>query len=456
MTSREAKPCTFFSSKAGCRNGRRCSFLHVLKNETTAEGGAHDKNVPPVEKGPPPLNLEGEMLRHGCRILTVDRRTDRGGFAGYFASNQSGKGPAVSSSVAYAALRASLLTADSLHGSVVVGVDLEGTSNLQVGSDGVALMVQVSSASVCVIEYPRGRCSDELAALLSDAHITKAFCGVEGDAQHLGQGVAIGGPVEDLEEMATALLGPSKSKRGLAAILSLATDQKWAKRSIKKEKWWYFTNADQMISNQRNFTCYAAADAWGTWLAHAKLAQKLAVKLAEKLAEGAVAPAPGGEVSGGGVQEDGTSATSNVGTAAAAAAAVSSGTTPLSAASTAAMPGRCLDRRQLDDRGSVAVAGGALPVPPTPPARFVAALNSVSSPCPSDDGFSAAAGGGGGPKRLAKRQDPRGSGGSGGGGGDSVQTPAKKACRFFGSPEGCRFGALCRFTHQPPGKSLYT
>ena len=34
------------------------------------------------------------------------------------------------------------------------------------------------------------------------------------------------------------------------------------------KNWWRFTNADQMIACKRNFACYAAADAWGTLLAH--------------------------------------------------------------------------------------------------------------------------------------------------------------------------------------------
>ena len=44
---------------------------------------------------------------------------------------------------------------------------------MQVGADGVALMVQVASPSVVVVEYPRGACSKELAGILADPYITK-------------------------------------------------------------------------------------------------------------------------------------------------------------------------------------------------------------------------------------------------------------------------------------------
>ena len=45
----------------------------------------------------------------------------------------------------------------------------------QVGADGVALMVQVASSSVVVVEYPRGRCSAPLAALFADPSVTKVL-----------------------------------------------------------------------------------------------------------------------------------------------------------------------------------------------------------------------------------------------------------------------------------------
>jgi hypothetical protein len=41
--------------------------------------------------------------------------------------------------------------------------------------DGVALMAQVSSTTVVVVEYPRGEFSGELARLLADSTITKVF-----------------------------------------------------------------------------------------------------------------------------------------------------------------------------------------------------------------------------------------------------------------------------------------
>lgn len=67
---------------------------------------------------------------------------------------------------------------------------------LKVGENGVALMVQVSTESEVVVEYPRGRCSIELKQLLNDPNITKVFCGVEGDEKHLD--TIIVGPVVDI------------------------------------------------------------------------------------------------------------------------------------------------------------------------------------------------------------------------------------------------------------------
>lgn len=76
--------------------------------------------------------------------------------------------------------------------------------------------------------------------------------------------------------MATDRFGPTKVKRGLSNILSLAsTNEVWDKRSIKKEvislplcaflfphnhlfiamdkRWYWFTNADKMIICKKDF-----------------------------------------------------------------------------------------------------------------------------------------------------------------------------------------------------------
>jgi hypothetical protein len=100
---------------------------------------------------------------------------------------------------------------------------------MQVGADGVALMVQVSTETEIVVEYPRGRCSKELKELLTDPSVTKVgrgvlinfnfpynlslisacvsrvtihkqvFCGVEGDEKHLD--CRISGSVVDIMEV---------------------------------------------------------------------------------------------------------------------------------------------------------------------------------------------------------------------------------------------------------------
>jgi hypothetical protein len=55
--------------------------------------------------------------------------------------------------------------------------------------------------------------------------------------------------------MSSDIFGASKNFRGLSAILTLAEpgNMAWTKRSIKKERWWRFTNADQMVCCKRDF-----------------------------------------------------------------------------------------------------------------------------------------------------------------------------------------------------------
>jgi hypothetical protein len=142
------------------------------------------------------IMLEAEMVAAGVRVYAVDPRRDevyatRETQCDYedqywmCANGLEFKGRTVSAAEAYSALRLSLLTDAS-------SVDLEGTSSLAVSSpplyfwernsvlliisqapDGVALMSQVASLSVVVIEYPRGEFSSEFASLLGDSSITK-------------------------------------------------------------------------------------------------------------------------------------------------------------------------------------------------------------------------------------------------------------------------------------------
>jgi len=98
------------------------------------------------------------MIKAGVRVLTVDNDMRNWDRADYFLSTGTGtcgKCTPVSPTYAYSELIASLPA-----GEPTVGVDLEGTSAHQTKINGVALMVQTASFSVVVIEYPRGKCSE--------------------------------------------------------------------------------------------------------------------------------------------------------------------------------------------------------------------------------------------------------------------------------------------------------
>ena len=222
------------------------------------------------------LELEAEMVRSGARVVTVDER-GRGGPVYYSCSLgvESQRCEKMTAAEAYG-----LLYADLWSSRRAVGVDLEGTSTLQVAAGGLALMVQVSSAKVVVVEYPRGRCSEELRKLLADEDVAKVFCGLEGDVGHFGPGVTLKGNLIDLQ----SLTKDNKKNRSLTDILDFGAPngETWTKRSIKKYRWWRFTNADHMINCPHLFPRYAAADAWGTLFAYEQLDATLDNKARDK------------------------------------------------------------------------------------------------------------------------------------------------------------------------------
>jgi len=127
---------------------------------------------PPVES--PALELEPEMIRSGVRVLTVDNRADTGGFSGYYACGRGreGRGAALSAAAAY--VFGARTTSNCREPSVVhhhaaptfrvrdcnsygelraslggcrpeVGVDLEGTSDLQASGSGGGFRVTGSN-----------------------------------------------------------------------------------------------------------------------------------------------------------------------------------------------------------------------------------------------------------------------------------------------------------------------
>jgi len=128
------KQCSFYNSKAGCRNGAQCRFQHT----SSSRHAGSTEVTPPVTRTEDldsvetqaKLELETEMVKK-VKVLTVDRR-DSGGFSGYYSCSDAKEGhsQALSPAVAYRLLREDLAACNC----TAVGVDLEGTSNHQVGN----------------------------------------------------------------------------------------------------------------------------------------------------------------------------------------------------------------------------------------------------------------------------------------------------------------------------------
>lgn len=152
---------------------------------------------------------------------------------------------------AYAAL------AVSMHGhDRAVGVDCEGVF----GKGRPALMVQVASPTVVVVETPRpaSQLSAPLRALLEDSGTVKAFYAAKGDLDAIT--CAVNG-IGDIADMI-----PEAQKRGgLAAAIAFADPEKrqWTKQSFSKRGWWRLKTAEAYL-REPGFVRYAAADAWGT------------------------------------------------------------------------------------------------------------------------------------------------------------------------------------------------
>ncbi|CAE7365069.1 PPEF2 [Symbiodinium natans] len=188
--------------------------------------------------------LEKEMAAAGVEVLRVGPGMDR---------------RAIGST--YSRLRA------SMDGSI--GVDCEGTHG-HTGANG-PLMVQVASKTVAVVEVPQkpGQYSLELRELLADAGIQKVFCQGKGDIAAFGKcspPLDVGVCFVDLKDMTDLPKNPSP---GLAAVLSRADPQgvRWSKQSFNKRRWWTLQSSKAMLA-EPGFVSYAAADAWGTLLAH--------------------------------------------------------------------------------------------------------------------------------------------------------------------------------------------
>ena len=196
---------------------------------------------------------------------------------------------------AYDALAADLLASGTrLGGEKMVGVDCEGTDASRfeaLPNRAGCQMIQVSGPTVVVVECVtdkrgagRGKAaglSDRLRGLLIDPGVTKAFCDAKGDVKGLNaemDGNEVRGAhgtvvnVADVQTMAREK-GADAKKAGLAQVVSFAVGFTVTKLSIKKKGWWRLRNVEAMV-REEGFLEYAAADAWGTWLAHVYLARE--------------------------------------------------------------------------------------------------------------------------------------------------------------------------------------
>jgi len=190
--------------------------------------------------------LELEMQAAGVEVLLVH------------------PGGSLGAEEAYAKLRRSIDGA--------IGVDCEGIEGLK-GQYG-PLMIQVASSRVAVVETPgqKGRYSEPLRDLLADPGVTKVFCQADGDLLALAKTQPCLDVLRTADIKDTTDLPPDPIP-GLAAILSQADPdgKQWTKQSFKKRKWWRLASSSQMLA-EPGFVQYAAADAWGTLLAHSMMA----------------------------------------------------------------------------------------------------------------------------------------------------------------------------------------
>jgi hypothetical protein len=155
---------------------------------------------------------------------------------------------------------------ESLRGSrKVVSVDCEGTTRQDGGEVRCALMVQIASHSVVVVEVPEGapyhgRLSQQARALLQDTKVLKVLHAGGNDTDVLPVNVE---PTVDVQEWVTHFGGMAKMP--LHDVLTACDPQArvWSKQSFKKNRWYLLKSGQAMLA-ANGFKQYAAADAWGT------------------------------------------------------------------------------------------------------------------------------------------------------------------------------------------------
>jgi hypothetical protein len=117
LTSPRKKQCMYFAKSGSCRNGDQCPFSHASEVDSLA-----------AESDLPRNHLEQEMLARKVNIYAVDERTQPTKQKKYLVATSGvvRYDESVTATYAYGKIRA------SLNKNCAIGIDLEGTSDLQV------------------------------------------------------------------------------------------------------------------------------------------------------------------------------------------------------------------------------------------------------------------------------------------------------------------------------------
>ena len=273
---RTAAVCVSCKVSLGPSSYSSSQWKRASKGATCApcvEKALAEKSVPLFSIGAISFQLEDLLRDSGARLYVVENGGDPG-------SPSCPK--QVARSAAYGALLADVFSCrnSTSRDAWFVGVDCEGTAGdiwAQAPGKAGACLAQVSSRRVVVVEVLTtarsrrgGGASKELRGLLEHPDVVKVFCDARGDINALVAEMAKEGvepapvvaPVRDLQKMV-----PGKSVSSLTQIISSACQLPVEKQSIKKNKWWALNTAHKMAMAP-GFINYAAADAWGTWLAY--------------------------------------------------------------------------------------------------------------------------------------------------------------------------------------------
>jgi hypothetical protein len=186
----------------------------------------------------------------------------------------------------------------------VVAIDCEGTTDRKITNSTFPKMIQISNNKFVIIEFPSDykdrdgipSLSPYLSKLLDDPGVTKVFFDPTGlDKKMLNQTCLPSCDIltllienefqktlyeHDMKIMQQQSYNTNNEKNeklkktiikkfqnfGLINIISHATGQIYEKNSIKKQNWWGLNSSTSMKLHKK-FVNYAAADAWGTFLA---------------------------------------------------------------------------------------------------------------------------------------------------------------------------------------------